>query len=119
MAENHAGAAPWYRPAYEHELQETPFSFSSAAQLTDPAQRAASCVPHRGPASAPLFLINHWVTTDPVPRPADADRVNAYAPLLARAQACEKQRHHVPNLIAVNFYRRGDLFRVVRTLNGE
>ena len=27
-------------------------------------------------------------------------------------------RDHVPNLVAVNFYRRGDVFRVVDTLNG-
>ena len=27
-------------------------------------------------------------------------------------------RDHLPNLLAVNFYARGDLFRVVDTLNG-
>ena len=27
-------------------------------------------------------------------------------------------RDHVPNLLAVNFYREGELFRVVDTLNG-
>ena len=48
----------------------------------------------------------------------DADKVNAYEPLLARARACERIRNHIPNLLAVNFYKRGDLFRVVDTLNG-
>jgi len=119
LAEHHAGAAPWYRPAYAKLTQETPFSFPSAAALTDPATLAATCRPNRGPDDAPLFLINHWVTTDPAPRPSNAAEVNAYEPLLARARECERVRHHVPNLIAVDFYRRGDLFRVVDTLNRE
>jgi hypothetical protein len=119
LAENQAGAAPWYRLAYAKLTQETPFSFPSPAALTTPATLAATCAPNRGPADAPLFLINHWVTTDPAPRPSNAAEVNAYAPLLARARECERIRHHVPNLIAVDFYRQGDLFRVVDTLNRE
>jgi len=119
LAENHAGAAPWYRLAYAKLTQETPFSFPSPAALTDPATLAATCAPNRGPDDAPLFLINHWVTTDPAPRPSNAAEVNAYGPLLARAHECERVRHHIPNLIAVDFYRRGDLFRVVDTLNRE
>ena len=35
-----------------------------------------------------------------------------------RARDCQTIRKHLPNLLAVNFYRRGDLFRVVDTLNG-
>ena len=75
------------------------------------------CPSNRGPASAPLFLLNHWVTTAPVQRPSDAAKVNAYAPLLARAQACERIRKRLPNLLAVNFYKEGDVFRVADTLN--
>ena len=74
--------------------------------------------PQSRPGAAPLFLLNHWVSTDPLPRPGDGARVNAYGPLLRRAQECARIRGHVPNLVAVNFYRRGDLFRVVDTLNG-
>jgi hypothetical protein len=44
--------------------------------------------------------------------------VNAYEPLLARVRKCERVRDHFANLIAVNFYARGDVFRVVDTLNG-
>jgi hypothetical protein len=62
--------------------------------------------------------VNHWITTDPVPLPSNAGKVNAYAPLLARTRECERLRKHLPNLVAVDFYRRGDLFRVVDTLNG-
>jgi hypothetical protein len=61
--------------------------------------------------------MNHWVNTDPAPLASNARRVNAYEPLLARARECEKVRTHVPNLVAVDFYREGDLFKVVDALN--
>ncbi len=118
LAENKAGAAPWYRPVYETITEETPYTFKSAALLTEKSKLAASCKPNRGPRSAPLFLINHWVSTDPLPRPSDAKRVNAHDPLLARARECQRIRKHLPNLLAVNFYRRGDVFKVVDELNG-
>jgi hypothetical protein len=118
MAENHAGGAPWYQPAYKTLTEETPYHFSKVAQLTDPSMLAASCEPNRGPEHAPLFLINHWISTDPVPLPSNAAKVNAYEPLLARARKCESQRDHLPNLLAVNFYREGDVFKVVDKLNG-
>jgi hypothetical protein len=118
LAENEAGAAPWYRLAYERDVEETPYTFPKVAQLVAPAGLAATCVANRGPERAPMFLLNHWVSTDPLPRPGDAAQVNAYGPLLRRAQECARIRGHVPNLVAVNFYRRGDLFRVVDTLNG-
>jgi hypothetical protein len=118
LAENEGGAAPWYQPAYEALLQETPFSFPRAEPLLDAANLATTCEPNRGPADAPLFLVNHWVTTDPLPRPSDAEAVNAYGPLLARLRECERVRDHMPNLVAVNFPRHGDLYRAVDALNG-
>ena len=69
------------------------------------------------PASAPLFLVNHWITTDPLPKPSNAAKVNAYAPLLHRLEECRRIRGHIPNLVAVDFYRRGDLMRAVDTIN--
>jgi hypothetical protein len=47
-----------------------------------------------------------------------AEIVNARAALLGRARACEQMRHRLPNLVAVDFYRRGDLLGVVDALNG-
>ena len=44
--------------------------------------------------------------------------MNAYGPLLNRMRTCQKIRGHLPNLVAVNFYKQGDVFRVVNTLNG-
>jgi hypothetical protein len=118
LAENHAGGASWYRPAYESITEETPYAFSKVPQLNDPAKLPASCKPNRGPARAPLFLANHWITTDPLPLPANAAKVNAYDPLLRRMRECQRLRKQLPNLVAVNFYRHGDLLRVVDTLNG-
>ena len=119
LAENHAGAAPWYHLAYDGITMETPFSFPGPGALTDPSRVPASCRPNRGPAEgAPIFLVNHWITTDPLPRPSNAAKVNAYAPLLHRLQECRRIRHHMPNIVAVDFYRRGLLFGAVDTLNG-
>jgi hypothetical protein len=118
LAENHAGGAPWYRLAYGTITEETPYEFTRVGQLTDPSKLPASCRPNRGPARAPLFLVNHWIATAPLPRPSDAAKVNAFAPLLARLRECERIRHHVPTLVAVNFYRTGDVFKVVDAING-
>jgi hypothetical protein len=117
LAENHAGGAPWYHPAYDEITEETPYDFSRVEQLTEPSKLPASCKPNRGPEHAPMFLTNHWITTAPIPLPSQASVANAYEPLLARAEECQRLRKHLPNLLAVNFYRRGDLFRVVDRLN--
>ncbi len=118
LAENHAGGAPWYHSAYTAITQETPFAFRGPQPLLDPSGLAATCRENRGPATAPLFLVNHWASTDPVPLPSHASQVNAYEPLMARLRECERIRHHLPNLVAINFFRRGDVLRAVDTLNG-
>jgi hypothetical protein len=100
---------PWLRPAWE-SMQETPYTFHKPADF--------SCRANRGPASAPFFQINNWIETTPAPRPSNAEIVNAYDALLARARECRAQRRRLPNILAVDFYDVGDLFRVVRTLNG-
>ncbi len=118
MAENDAGDIPWYHLAYDGALQETPFRFTSTVALTDAATLASTCRPNRGPDSAPLFLLNNWVDTTPVPRSSNAAVVNAYKVLLHRARTCVSLRHRLPNLIAVDFFRQGDVLGVARTLNG-
>ena len=59
MAEHHGGVRPWYQAAYDRILQDTPYQFDSLTALEAPA----SCAPGRGPASAPLLLVNHWLDT--------------------------------------------------------
>jgi hypothetical protein len=116
MAENDAGDIPWYHLAYRHALQETPFRFRSTSALTE--RVAYSCRPNRGPASAPLFLLNNWVDTTPIPRASNAAVVNARRALLTRSRTCQRIRHRLPNLLAVDFFRRGDVLGVVNALNG-
>jgi hypothetical protein len=118
MAENDAGDIPWYHLAYRQALQETPYRFRTTAALTDPSRVADSCRPNRGPASAPLFLLNNWVDTTPLPRASNAAVVNARGALLTRSRTCERIRKRLPNLVAVDFFRRGDVLGVVNALNG-
>ncbi len=99
----------WLRPAFEN-IQETPYTFHSPEEF--------SCRANRGGSRGSLFQINHWIETTPTPLPSNAERVNAYEPLLARARACQRERQHLPNVLAVDFYRSGDVLRVVDTLNG-
>jgi hypothetical protein len=117
-AENHGGAAPWYTAGYAAALQETPFTFKRSVLLTTPSRWPATCVPNRGPDGAPLFLINHWVNTDPTPRPSDAAKVNRRDVLVGRARECAQIRDRHPNLLAVDFTQEGDLYGAADVLNG-
>jgi hypothetical protein len=99
----------WLRAAYP-TMRETPYTFHKPEDF--------SCRANRGGDLGSLFLMNHWIDTAPAPRPSNAAIVNAYPFLLARAEQCEKERHHMPNIIAVDFYRTGDLLKVVNRING-
>lgn len=104
-----SGAPRWYRPAYRAVFQETPFEFKTPAQM--------SCVPGRGRPSNSLFLINHWIGTDPTPKPSNAAKVNAYDFLLERARRCERKRGRFPNVLNVDFFAEGEPERVIANLN--
>ncbi len=112
MAENDSGDVPWYYDGFTL-TQDTPFSFGTVEELEDPS----SCDENRGLADSPLFLLNHWVTTDP-PSPSVAAEANDYDVLFGRAILCGQERSLLPNLVAVNFYEEGDLLAVVDSLNG-
>jgi hypothetical protein len=108
-AENDTTGVPWYHLMLGN-IQETPYGFHSPEEF--------SCRPNRGGTRGSLFLINHWIETAPASKPSNAAIVNAYAVLLKRARQCRRERKMVPNLLAVDFYRTGDLFKVARALNG-
>ena len=103
-----SGAVPWYEDGFSL-VQETPYSFSSRAKF--------SCRPNRGTSASPLFLLNHWIDNGR-PSAKAATEVNAYDVLLGRARECERERGLLPNLVAVDWYDRGDLRGVVNTING-
>jgi hypothetical protein len=108
VAEEQAGAAPWYQYAWDF-IEETPFDSTSIA--------AMSCRPNRGGTGKPLFLLNHWVSGQG-PRPALALEANQYEVLIERVLDCQRERGRLVNFIAVDFYDAGDLFAVVDELNG-
>jgi len=109
MAENNSAGVPWYHQAFE-VCQETPYKFENPTEFSNKL--------NRGGTGGSLLLMNHWIETTPMPKPSNAEIVNAYDFLLARARACQKQRRMLPNLIAVDFYATGDLMRVAQTMNG-
>ena len=110
LMERHGGGAtyPWLLDGFQ-VAQDTPFLFRTPTEL--------SCAPNRGPADAPLFLLNHWITNK-AREISNATQVNARDVLLTRARDCQQQRGLLPNYVAVDFYDRGDLMSVVDTLNG-
>jgi hypothetical protein len=112
MAENGTGGVPWLRAQFDL-LQETPYRFVTPAEVAG----SGSCRPNRGRVRHPLFLLNNWVDTSPLPRARNAAVVNAFETLLRRARLCERLRNRLPNLVAVDFYEQGDVVGVVRALN--
>lgn len=100
-------------PAWHHDFYDlgfdTPYSFRTADDF--------SCDVLRGDASHDLFLLNHWLST-PLPTREGAAEVNVATVLGARARECAEAHGRVPNLVAVDHYDLGDLFRVVDDLNG-
>lgn len=108
MAENHAEGVPWYHHMIGI-LQETPYKFKTPEEFSN--------VPNRGGTTGSLLLMNNFIESMP-PVPTKAEAVNAYDFLVKRGRACIRERGMVPNLIAVDFYKTGDLFKACRTLNG-
>jgi len=109
LAENRAEGVPWYHLT-AGVVQETPYGFKKP--------EAFSNAPNRGGRNGSLLLMNHWIESAPASLPSNAQIVNAYDFLLERARSCRRERRMLPNLIAVDFYRTGDLFRVARAMNG-
>lgn len=115
MAERDGGGDeyPWYHQGFSL-TQETPYTFGSPAELSDPA---ISCAPNRGADSNPLFQLNHWV--ERVPRsPSTAREVNSFEFVHDRARACAARRGLLPNIVAVDYYDEGDTVEAARALNG-
>jgi hypothetical protein len=109
LGENDTAGVPWYHRVSE-VVQETPYKFEKPEEF--------SCRPNRGGTAGSLFQINHWIETLPAPKPSNAAIVNAHDFLLARARRCQRERGKLPNLLAVDFARTGDVVGVAAELNG-
>lgn len=114
MTENGKPKVPWMHNAFE-SMQETPYKFENVAQL----RAKSSCDEGRGSRENTLFQINNWVDTAPAPRPSNAKRVNRYGFLRSRIVRCQKERKLLANVVAVDFYKEGDIFGVVDQLNAD
>jgi hypothetical protein len=109
LSEHAGGDPPWYTKGYGI-FQETPYTFAAPSDF--------SCRPNRGPADAPLFEINHFITNKKPPSVEEAKQVNSYDVLMGRVRECMAERDLFPTIVAVNFFREGDLLKVVNDLNG-
>ncbi len=89
---------------------ETPYAARTRADL--------SCDPGRGPASAPLFLVNNWISSG-LPTRAGALNVNGQSFLLDRITRCQAIRGLHATFVAVDFAQVGDPLQVVDTLNAR
>jgi hypothetical protein len=98
---------PWLMPAFQW-IQDTPYD--------NPTAESFDCSQLRGSPRNPLLLLNHWLNRFSS-RVRDSERVNAYSVLWAHVEQCRAERR-IPNFIAVDFYDRGDVFKVVDRLNG-
>jgi hypothetical protein len=112
LIENDPGSEPWMHKQSE-VAQETPYRFNTAAELAAPT----TCEPNRGGTAGSLLLVNHWVDTSPAPRKTIAREVNAPGFLGPRLQRCRDERHLLPTIVAVDFYRQGHVFDTVKRLN--
>ncbi len=108
LVEHDHGDVPWIPNAYD-VFQETPYAV--------PTPQAMDCAPNRGRPGNALFLLNHWIAAVP-PLPSAAAPVNTRDFLVSRARRCWSERGRVPTILAIDFYRTGDLFAAVRELNG-
>jgi hypothetical protein len=116
--ERSGGGAPWLTAGFGRAIQETPYTFKRPELLSEPSNWPASCEPNRGAADAPLLLMNHWVNTDPTPKPSNAAIVNRRDVLVGRARECERIRGQRVNLLAVDFVGQGDVVGAADELNG-
>jgi hypothetical protein len=109
LAENEAKGVPWYHLAYEI-TEETPYTFHTPEEF--------SCKPNRGGEGKSFFLMNHWIETTPTPKPSNAEIVNQRALLVDRARQCQRERGHLPSILAVDFALTGDVVGAAAELNG-
>jgi len=108
FAETASPPPAWYHDAREF-IQDTDYHVSTVDAL--------DCDRNRGDATAPLFLLNHWIQRE-APDRADAVEVNQRTAITNRALTCADQRGKLPNFIAVNFFTIGDVVGAVDELNG-
>ncbi|HEX4445933.1 MAG TPA: hypothetical protein VH044_04330 [Polyangiaceae bacterium] len=113
LADTAGAAPPWMLPLWTY-VAETGRTFASTSMM--------SCNLTRGPADAPLYLLNEFLV-DPdggspgCGTPALAQEANAEPFFADRTTACIAARSGNPAFIAVDDYDVGDVFGVTRALD--
>jgi hypothetical protein len=102
------GAVSWYHYVWDYAF-ETHFSYEQPADF--------SCARNRGNGSNSLFILNHFLTRT-FGGPRLAEMVNHNPLFIDRARECMQANDRLPNFVTVDFYDIGDVFEVVRELNG-
>lgn len=104
-----ASPNPWLLDQWQYAFQN-PYAAETEEDF--------SCDVDRG-TDAPnsLFVMNHFLTA-PAASFELAESVNHYGSLQPHVERCRQERGRIPNLVTVDFYDTGDLFRVVDELNG-
>ena len=110
-AENSGPPPAWFHRIWDLAW-DTPYTFTSIDSF--------SCEHNRGEQDHPLFLLNHWLSTEAgLPDASRAAQANAADVLLARVTQCQRDADRTPTFVAVDFYEQGDLFEVVQMLNEQ
>ena len=103
------GDAGWYQPGFLI-VQDT--------RIRPLLRDRDSCQPNRGTPDNPLLLMNHWIDRFPPPLEENSE-VSRRDRLLRRVARCRALHGRAANLIAVDFYDRGDVIEVARELNSR
>jgi hypothetical protein len=103
-----SGQYPWNHQGFNY-IQDTPLGATKAKDF--------SCKLNRGEADSPLLMVNNWI--DRFPPPLEANRpVLKRSFIEQRLRRCARQRGHMVNLIASDFYDQGDEVDAVRKYQG-
>jgi len=100
----------WYHYLWDNYAWETDYSASSRSDLSKKGSR-------RGQTHSSLFIFNHFLTGEDGGERDLADTVNYNSYFIDRAEKWMRRGRQIPNFVTVDFYNRGDIFKVVRQLN--
>lgn len=104
---NSGPGLPGYHEMW-HFIQDTEYDFQTTNDM--------NCNYLRGNTNADIFLLNHFLT-NVSPQPASAAATNDWSFVLNRARQCSAARGLHPNLLYIDFFNSGDVFRAADSLN--
>lgn len=107
MTDNSGPSLPGYHHLWTF-AQDTEYNFQTTNDF--------NCNYLRGNLNSDLFLLNHFLTVAS-PQPLSANSTNDWNLVLNRARQCGSSRNLHPNLLYIDFFNSGDVFRAADTLN--